>query len=353
MNVDWAWAKQRPHFLAEHLSKSFDVVIFYPYSWRRSQLVNNTMGSLKIYPFFIIPLAGRFAVIERFNLFILKFLVGIFLKIRRFDYLWISSPELSEYLPEKIEAKLIYDCMDDVLEFPTNQSRKSVLMQSEIKLIKASSQIFCSSINLRQKLMLRGGSDGAITVLNNAFEPSSFSQDSGKSCVIGKSNFYVLGYVGTISSWLDFEVIQKVVEVFDNVEIHLLGPVENLIESRVKHERIKFLGAVSHSEIQANISGFDILIMPFLLTELILSVDPVKLYEYIFFNKPIVAIRYPEVDRFSDFVDFYETHEDFIKIISGYINGDVNKKYSDDDRFEFISKNSWGERVSIIEGKLN
>ena len=47
--------------------------------------------------------------------------------------------------------------------------------------------------------------------------------------------------------------------------------------------------------------------MPFILNELIESVDPVKLYEYINFEKNIICIKYDEILRFKDFVYFYNT----------------------------------------------
>lgn len=132
-----------------------------------------------------------------------------------------------------------------------------------------------------------------------------------------------------------------------------MGPVENLGMPLPQHERIKYLGAVRHGDIQALISGFDAFLMPFRVTELVQSVDPVKLYEYIFFNKPIVSVRYPEIERFSGFVDFYTNHEELISILGQYLTNGFRRKYSDDDRLKFISSNTWSDRVNRIEEILS
>jgi len=119
-----------------------------------------------------------------------------------------------------------------------------------------------------------------------------------------------------------------------------------------QHERIKYLGAVRHEDIHARVSGFDALMMPFQVTELIQSVDPVKLYEYIYFDKPIVSVSYPEIERFSDFVDFYTDHSGLALIINRYLSEGFRKKYSDNERLQFISSSTWSDRVSQIQESL-
>jgi glycosyltransferase involved in cell wall biosynthesis len=226
-------------------------------------------------------------------------------------------------------------------------------MANEKELINACSNVFCSSENLRNKLIARAGYPEKYSVVYNAFEPSAFSGTSGNIETGKKRGPYVLGYVGTISSWLDFEALNKIVNAFPSVEIHLLGPIENLGMVLSQHERIKYLGAVRHEEIQTHVNKFDALMMPFQVTELIQSVDPVKLYEYVFFDKPIVSVRYTEIERFSDFVDFYTDHEGLISIIGRYLTEGFRKKYSDSERLRFTASNTWSSRVSRIEEVLS
>lgn len=353
MNVDWGWVKQRPHFLAQHLSRLHDVIVIYPYAWRRGHLADNDRDGVRLYPLFRLPFGGRFALIGRLNVALLRVMARVFLKWHRPDIVWISSPELFEYLPKPLPARLIYDCMDDVLSFPRNVPRRDLLAASEKELIDACSHVFCSSWNLRDKLIVRAGHPEKYFVVHNAFEASAFSEPPGNAGMKQKEERYVLGYVGTISSWLDFEVLSKIVNVFPSVEIHLVGPVENLDGVVPQHDRIKYLGAVRHGDIQILVGGFSALLMPFKVTELVQSVDPVKLYEYIFFNKPILSVRYPEIERFSGFVDFYADHEELISVIGRYMADGFRKKYSDDERLKFITSNTWSDRVDRIEEILS
>ena len=352
MNVDWNWIKQRPHFIAQHLSRNHDVVIIYPYSWRRGNLLKNDGSGLTLLPFFRLPFGGRFVWISNLNVFILRKMARVFLRWFRPDFVWISSPELFEYLPKSTPIKLVYDCMDDVLEFPSNASRRCLLARSEQELINVSALVFCSSYNLREKIIARTSYNDKFVVSHNAFELSVIENISGKNTLKRERENYVLGYVGTISSWFDFEALIAIVHEFFSVEIHLIGPIENLGEPFLQHERIKYLGPVRHDDIRTYVNGFDALIMPFKVTELIQSVDPIKLYEYIFFDKPIVSVVYSEIEKFSDFVDFYSSHKELLAIIKRYLNEGFNKKYLDSHRSQFLAKNTWSCRVMCIEERL-
>lgn len=352
MNVDWDWVKQRPHFIAQHLSHLHDVVIVYPYSWRRRELTKNERDGLTVYPFLRLPFGGRFKWIRDLNTFLLRKLAYLFLRWHRPDVIWISSPELFTYLPLSISAKLIYDCMDDILAFPSNALVRDSLAVNEQKLIAMSNLVFCTSNNLYRKLVGRMGSSDKYVINHNAYEPSAFSSVLKKDECKKKPGVYVLGYIGTISSWLDFAALSRIINEFPSIEIHLIGPVENLKQSVPSHERIKWLGIVKHSELQTHISTFDALVMPFQVTDLIESVDPVKLYEYIFFDKPIISIGYNEIERFIDFVDFYTNHEELIAVINRYMTAGFRKKYLPRMRTMFLAKNTWAYRVACIEERF-
>lgn len=349
MNVDWGWIKQRPHFLAIQLSKLNNVTVFYPFFWRRNLLVKNQLHGIKAYPFFFIPFGGKFKAIRVINSFAYKFTTYFFFKFFHFDILWVSSPELFDCLSKTFKSKLIYDCMDDVLSFPSNSNKSTKLSILEKNLIDKSTYVICSSFNILEKLTSRAQNKEKYKVIHNALDPESFVDSFQNSSSIVDSCFSKLGYFGTISSWLDFEALLAIVNNFPSIEIFLFGPMLNKEVTLPRHARIKYLGVKSHHDLLVLSKYLDALIMPFRLMPLIESVDPVKLYEYIYFDKPIISIRYPEVERFSDFVDFYENNDDLLSIVGKYLNTNFSKKYSDHARINFINANTWVNRVAEIE----
>jgi len=136
------------------------------------------------------------------------------------------------------------------------------------------------------------------------------------------------------------------VNALPGMEIHLVGAIDRGV-SILHHDRILWRGPKRHDELPAVMGEFDCLAMPFRVTPLIESVDPVKLYEYISYNKPIIAVYYDEIARFAPFVHFYRTHAEALDLVSRLMTGALDKKYSDTERRTFLAANSWRERASL------
>lgn len=140
-----------------------------------------------------------------------------------------------------------------------------------------------------------------------------------------RKDVYKIGYIGTISAWFDFESLYYTLDNIKNIEYHLIGPIDH---KHRPHERIKLYGPIKHEDLYSFAKEFDCFIMPFKLNELITSVDPVKLNEYINYNKSIISVYYDEIKRFSPFVSFYNNKEDLNTILQSMVNQNFPKKYS-------------------------
>lgn len=349
MNVDWDWAKQRPHFLAEGLSATNEVLVLYPYSWRRSKLVANPRNKINSLPFFLIPFGGRLRFIKNLNSLLLKVLFSLIIARKKFDIIWVSAAGIFASLPSNIGAQVIYDCMDDAVEFKANSKYSQDILTTEKALIKKSKHIFCSSLRLKEKLLERGAYEDQCSIIYNALDENSFIP-VGSSIRIHKKieNFYI-GYFGTISEWFDFELVHKAVIEIPEIIFYLVGPVENVNNILPKHDRIIFTGPMDHRNLQQFSSQFDLLVMPFYINNLVLSVDPVKLYEYIFFDRPVLSVFYPGLERFKKFINFYEGRDQFIRMIKQLSSSDDAKnKFSENDREVFLRCNSWENRLKSI-----
>ncbi|MFN4151435.1 MAG: hypothetical protein ACK4IX_10865 [Candidatus Sericytochromatia bacterium] len=343
-HVPWQWIKQRPHFIAEQLSKTFNLHFTYQkiYSSKNNLTKNTVSFNLKVKEVYRIPFS-RFNIIKEIN----KIIFFVYLKISFFntDILWFTSPEYSKVLKHFPNTKIIYDCMDDVLEFPLIKNNlKEYKKQKELEkeLFLKSDIIFTSSKRLKTKLIERYGYKENIYVVNNALNIydetniSNYKYESDKVKII---------YIGTISEWFDFDLIIKSLEECSNIEYLLFGPKD--IEIPV-NERIKYLGVIEHEKINSIMAMSDILIMPFKLNELILSVDPVKAYEYISSEKVVILPEYDETLKFKEYCYLYKDKNDFITLLKSIITNKTLNKKIDFNKEDFIKKNSWDNRVELI-----
>jgi hypothetical protein len=169
MHVDWHWIKQRPHFLAEELSKDFDLVIAHPRNRRRELLVLNSTALFTI-PLLALPLS-RFKFISTINEAIRQMYHLGLLLLYRPSVIWITYPTVtSNFVLSLVKNKVIvYDCMDDAPQFKEAEHEKALILNKEKHLLSRADIVLVSSQNLWEKVLARGANASTVTIVRNAF----------------------------------------------------------------------------------------------------------------------------------------------------------------------------------------
>lgn len=344
MNVEWNWIKQRPHFIAEELGKHYEIYIVYQYKYNRTGLQSRKEDDLRLIPIKTIPKITSIEKLKWINEHIMAQKVKKLIHDVQPDYIYFTFPTQVNMLPEDYKGKVIYDCMDNHSAFYKKNKEKKVLEQQEKKLINLSSNTLVSSDYLRKVISKRYDlPDTNFDLVRNAYDGRILENVKYKNM----TDVFRMAYVGTISSWFDWDTVISAMDNVHNTELHLYGPLDKAT-SIPKHNRILYHGTIEHDRLYSTIENMDCLIMPFIINEIIKAVDPVKIYEYINFNKDIIMCRYDEVIRFDDFVYFYQSVDDFIKAIEN-IRNNPHVKYTNLQRIEFLKSNDWHSRVRQIE----
>lgn len=360
MHVDWNWIKQRPHFLYEELTLYYNVDLYYIQKIynRTSNKVNNSRdvySSSKINTLKKFPFSGRFRNIRFVEKLINRKSI---LSLKSYDYIWITSPIILDFVsPDNFQGKIvIYDCMDDFLGFYSGMNGIDRLKQLEIDLVKRSDVIFTSSSYLKGKMksIYRDELKGTPLLVNNGISSTLLKKgDMNDSAIINMSKsvkLLNLMYIGTIGDWIDFDTIISMLQQNPGVKFTMIGPVDTNVP---RHSRIDYVGALKHDQLATYANLADAFIMPFKLNELVRSVDPVKIYEYIFFNKPVLAIDYGEMHKFLPFVNLYTNEEGLLKLVRDLLNNKI-ETYSREVALSFLDHHTWSARakqiVSLLEG---
>ena len=344
MHVPWRWIRQRPHFLAEHLSEYFDVHVYYLHRLLKPfKGVNNGADAIIPHRLFVFPSRHINNVTIPFQL---KW------RMKKSRYIWLTHPALWRFIAPNLtnEHIVIYDCMDDAVEFPRESADSALcakVRETEERLCKRADLIFATSDYLSRKLISRYGLVKPVTVVNNGIQSYGNRECSIddlspeiRSSLSGKR--IKLTYIGTVAEWLDFALIEETLRRYDNIEYLIFG--HNDVEIP-KHDRIRFFGPVKHGLVFPIMANSDVLIMPFVLNELILSVNPVKVYEYIHSGKPALVRSYPETEKFSDYVYLYNTVNEFCSLLEMLMKNGLRGKTSAASCREFVGNNSWETRV--------
>lgn len=339
--VNWKWIKQRPHFLCEYMSKENIEVMYFSITPLFKQKISKNIVNefLEIKDKYVMPYASRYEVIKKIN----KFFVKISLR-KNFDIVVLTHPEQIEYLPNNIieNSKIVYECMDNMPYFYSGKQR-AIIEKKEYDLCQIVDTIITSSKYLKEKIAKEYSiEENKITIIKNAVD---------KSILDGiiepvKLKYPNVVYVGTISEWLDIDMILEYAKTHSEHYIYMVGPTENKIETILSnYKNIILVGAVEHKFVKTYIDAGNIMLIPFKINELIKGVDPVKIYEYLALGKTVVTSYWEELDSYNNnaMVKFYHNFEEFEELIESNIQKELMRNSRNK---EFIIENIWEKRVS-------
>lgn len=347
MHIPWTWAKQRPQFLAEELNDEFQVDVIYkkPFSGKNQSLEK---ARVSLVPLRLLPFNARSGVVRMLNRLLTAYYLSS--RVSACKFVWVTSPDLFALLPKlRSDQVLIYDCMDDMLSFSSIKDNRNVFQffrEIEKLLINRADVVLCSSNNLAAKLKARYNVE-SVHIVNNGISDSLFQVNQSEfqnvlNTINGKTNIV---YIGTISKWMDWNMILLSLNVDQDLVYHFVGPMESPVPI---HERILAYGPKSHQAVKGIMAESDILIMPFIVNDLIESVNPVKLYEYIYSGKPCVSVRYGETETFQDYVYLYNGLDEYLGILKELKKSDYKAKSEYSRAVKFCESNSWSQRGKAI-----
>ncbi|MBI9061919.1 MAG: glycosyltransferase [Marinilabiliaceae bacterium] len=351
MHVPWGWIKQRPHFLAEGLASYFKVMVYYdkPDKQLISQHVSNRSHlSLRTFPCLKIKIPAVQKSIGLLNYY-LKKITSIYQTLKS-DIIWITFPNqfahIRHFLPA--DKTVIYDNMDDALAFYNYNNQLTKLEQ---ELCQRANVIFCSSLNLKDKLIERHQTrPEKIKILNNAITwpiAENKKQLPDSLLTLFSSDLKNIVYIGTIATWMNFDMLIQTLDKVTQLNIILVGPLESKLKIP-DHPRLKHHGAIEHDLVFPTMQKADALTMPFVINEIILSVNPVKAYEYIYSGKPVIMVRYPETEKFAEYSYLYSNNNDFLNLCFKLTNNQLSQHKETICTKTFVSENTWNNRINEI-----
>lgn len=343
MGVEWDWIFQRPHIFAIELQRDYEVTVVCPKQLIRGKRQNNTPPE-QLIELVQIPFQEKNNLIGAFANKIHRHALG---DLCEYDLIWVGYPLYGRYIPKDYQGTIIYDCMDNFEALYPDQSKKAInnVLAMEKELLIRADIVFASSQKLKDKL-LKVCPDKKIDLVRNGYSNISICQPGSAI----KKDIYTLGYIGTISEWFDSSVVEASLKANTNIKYDLAGPISR--HQLMTNPRVTYNGVVEHGKLSEYVREIDCLIMPFMISEIVLYVDPVKLYEYIAWGKCIIASWYPEIDRFENYVYFYHNKQEYLQLVEDLTDKGFPPKYTQEQQIDFLRGNTWEERVNLVKEAL-
>ncbi|MED4889246.1 glycosyltransferase [Lysinibacillus fusiformis] len=240
----------------------------------------------------------------------------------------------------------IYDCMDDHEGFSTNSSE---MLSNEENLIYSSDIVLASSQRLYEKMIQKNPNT---LLVRNAGEYNHFSKKTTDFAgEVRDLKGPIIGYYGAISEWFDIELIRKLAKRNPSWTFVLVGNTFGCDVSHVeKMPNVILTGEVTYESLPSYLYKFDVCLIPFLINNLTLATNPVKVYEYLAAGKPVVSSKLPELEYMKELVYLADTVEDFETSIQQSLS--ENNKQLVEERKKYAANNTWETRYHEIKQYL-
>ena len=161
-----------------------------------------------------------------------------------------------------------------------------------------------------------------------------------------------IGYLGGLHQWVDFELLAKAARALPEAHFVLVGPKQADLSALAGISNVHFLGAKPHGQLPAYLSGFDVALIPYRITDYTKNVYPTKLNEYFALGLPVVATSLPEIvaynREFGGLVKVAADKPDFIEKIRESLREEKNPKNAE-DRIQAARANGWTARVEAMQ----
>lgn len=258
---------------------------------------------------------------------------------------WVSVPSAIDMITVRPQDTLIYYCGDDFSSL--SGVDHEMIKPCEEALIFQADTIFVASHALLRKMPAH-----KTQVLEHGVDYNLFTQLSERHpSMNGLKN--VVGFYGSISSWLDYELLHMLAIERPDYHLILVGKAEVDIEGLAKKHNVTFIPEVTHHDLIRFSQHWDVSILPFLDNKQIRSCNPLKLKEYLAVGAPIVATRFPAVERYSDLVFVADDHRGFLARVDYAMSVAQTPKlgWAKLSR-EYVVKHTWQKKAEYVLAQL-
>jgi glycosyltransferase involved in cell wall biosynthesis len=209
-----------------------------------------------------------------------------------------SSADVAGSLGERI---LIYYCVDEYSEFTGTD--RAAMLDMERRLMEKSDLVIVSASRLHETKQRYNSNTLLIThgVDVTHFRKACLAETPIPIECSGLPH-PVIGFFGLIADWVDLEVIRSLACARPEWSFVLIGESRTDTSDLKQLPNIHLLGRRSYEDLPGYCKAFDAAILPFLVNELTIAANPLKLREYLAAGLPVVATPLPEIQKLGHLV---------------------------------------------------
>lgn len=265
--------------------------------------------------------------------------------------------ELKEYI--KNGYKIIYEYIDEInpilsgtKDIPINIKEKYEYMLSD----KENIFVVVTADKLREDIEKKRGIEKLAFACNGVDYEHYQNIDKGFKFdeifeQILKQDKPIIGYYGAFASWFDYDMVSNLAKKRPEYNIVLIGSKydDSLEKSNIeKLENVYFLGTKDYKILKNYASRFNICTVPFIINDITKATSPLKIFEYMALEKPIVTTAMDECKKYES-IFIANNKDEFIELIDKALklNREENEEYYETLKKEAL-ENTWDSKAKSI-----
>jgi glycosyltransferase involved in cell wall biosynthesis len=258
---------------------------------------------------------------------------------------WTFLPNAADYVGCLGESISVYYCVDEWAKFNYLDGARTA--EAERQLVAKADVVFAVADSLvKNRRPLNPETHLARHGVDHAQFAKALDEATAIPPDLAAIPGPVLGFYGTLQDWVDLDLVSYLAERHPEWSIVLIGkPMVDL--SRLKgFSNVYLLGRKPHAELPAYCKGFSVGIIPYVLNERLLHVNPIKLREYLSAGLPVVSVDLPEVAPYRGLCTIAKDYNAFERGVVDALADDSARRRR--ERSEAMRGETWEARVADV-----
>ena len=154
-------------------------------------------------------------------------------------------------------------------------------------------------------------------------------------------------YVGALQDWFDWALVDRLTDQMPDVSFVIVGPDELARTRLATRSNLHLLGRRPYDEVPRYLAHSDVGLIPFDVArhaELVNSVHPLKLYEYLAAGLSVVAAEWPELASLDSPAILARSGDEFVAGIRQALTSPLNRPAAR----TFVESATWGQRIGTL-----
>jgi len=351
-----------------------DIVAYPPRRWRRlrewlsprTRVTREDGNVSRVRPFCLVPdaLAWPHSLLRRVNAPLLRPQMRAARRSLGTEklprVLWLFKPQQLGYIGTADETLVVYDCYDNYSFYHRSPAAQERVRVIERGMLERADIVIAATPQIYEPFQRWGGK---VHLVPDGVDYDFYSQASGQAGPVSPRVSHIkgpiIGYLGTVDPWSDFELLLRLAQRRPQWSLVLVGPDrlgrnDNRERRQFQHlvslANVHHLGWVDSSELHSVCRSFDVALVPY-------ETDsprhrytmPSKLLQYLAMGKPIVSTDLPGsryLAQRAPSIRVAESHAEYEEAIEQSLQH-INPQAIEQGR-ELAREHSWSRRSKIL-----